>query len=403
MSASPGSRILIIVENLPVPFDRRVWNEARTLRRAGYKVCIICPKGKGYELSEEVIDGITVYRHPVVAEGAGALGYALEYGSALVWETLLAWKAFVRHGVDVLQACNPPDTIFLIGLMFKLIGKKFVFDHHDINPELYLAKFGRKGVFYRLLLLLERLTYRTADIAIAPNQSYKDIAVQRGGMDPARVFIVRSGPDLSDFREVQPREEYKFGHPHLVGYVGVMGKQEGIDLLLEAAAHIFHQRRRSDVGFVVIGDGTESASLRKYCTALGLDAHVRFTGRIPDDALACYLSTSDLCVNPDVANDMNDKSTMNKIMEYMAFRKPIVQFDLLEGRVSAREASLYARRNDPVDLGEKILELIDDADRRRRMGEYGHERLERELEWKYSAAVYLQAYATISGPAGAIP
>ena len=203
--ASPGKRVLIIVENLPVPFDRRVWNEATTLRQAGYEVSVICPTGKGFERRRETIDGIAVYRHPLPPEGSGAWGYALEYTAALFWEALLAWKVFFRGGFDVIHACNPPDTIFLIGWMFKLFGKKFVFDHHDINPELYLAKFGRKDLFYGLTLLLERLTFAAADFSIATNKSYREIAIRRGRMLPERVSVVRSGPDLQKLTETAPR------------------------------------------------------------------------------------------------------------------------------------------------------------------------------------------------------
>lgn len=399
----PGKGILIIVENLPVPFDRRVWNEATALTRAGYRVCVICPTGKGYERREEVLDGVTIYRHPLPAEGSGALGYALEYTVALFWETVLAWKALWRHGFDAVHACNPPDTIFLIGGMFKLFGKRFVFDHHDINPELYLAKFGRKDFFYGLMLFLERLTFLTADISIATNQSYREIALRRGRMRPERVYIVRSGPDLSKLREVPPREELRKGRRHLVGYVGVMGKQEGIPYLLEAAAHIVHRKKRTDVQFALIGRGTEFEALRGLCRDLGLAEYVDFTGRVPDETLAAYLSTADVCVNPDVANEMNDKSTMNKIMEYMAFRRPIVQFDLTEGRFSAGDASLYAAKNDPVDLAEKILELLDDPARREQMGACGRGRVENELAWKYSERQLLAAYGALFVASAAAP
>src|SRR5512140_468271 len=225
---SPGKRILIIVENLPVPFDKRVWNEANALTRAGYTVSIISPVGKGSEKRREEIDGISIYRHPLPGEGNGALGYLVEYSAALFWELNLAVRVYFTTGFDAIHACNPPDTIFLIGLLFKLLGKKFVFDHHDINPELFIAKFGRTGMLYRLIVLLERLTFMTADISIATNESYKEIAIRRGHMDPDRVFIVRSGPNLSKFRSVPPVEPLKEGHRHLVGYVGVMGKQEGL-------------------------------------------------------------------------------------------------------------------------------------------------------------------------------
>jgi glycosyltransferase involved in cell wall biosynthesis len=391
----PGKRILIIVENLPVPFDKRVWNEANALTRAGYKVSVICPVGKGFEKRREEIDGISIYRHPLPGEGNGALGYFLEYSAALLWEFMLALRVCCTTGFDAIHACNPPDTIFLIGGFFKLFGKKFVFDHHDINPELFIAKFGRKGMLYRLIVFMERLTFMTADISIATNESYKDIAIARGRMDPSRVFIVRSGPNLKRFRPVPPQESLKEGRRHLVGYVGVMGKQEGLNYLLDAVKVIVQTRGRTDVLFVVIGSGTEFEEIQRYASEMGVEPYVRFTGRIPDDALLAYLSTSDLCVNPDVANEMNDKSTMNKIMEYMALGKPIVQFDLTEGRRSALDASLYARKNDARDFAEKILELLDDPARREVMGKYGKDRVENCLAWEFSERVLCEAYVRL--------
>jgi len=393
-----GKRVLIIVENLPVPFDKRVWNEARALTRAGCRVSIICPVGKGYAQRHEVIEDIEIFRHPLPTEGSGPLGYALEYSVAIFWETVLAFRVLFRSGVDVVQACNPPDTIFLIGALFRVLGKKFVFDHHDINPELYLAKFGRKDIFYRVMLLLERLTFLTAHMSIATNESYREIALQRGKMHPEQVFIVRSGPDLRRFTPVAPVPALKEGRAYLLGYVGVMGKQEGLDLLLQALAHIVEQRGRKDILTVIIGGGTEFESIRKLADELGLHDQVRFPGRIPDEDLIAYLSTADVCVNPDVANDMNDKSTMNKIMEYMALGKPVVQFDLTEGRRSAAEASLYARRNDPVDLAEKILELLENPSKRREMGDFGRKRVETALAWEYSARELLRAYGELFGP-----
>jgi glycosyltransferase involved in cell wall biosynthesis len=391
-SAGSAKRVLIVVENLPVPFDRRVWQEAITLQRAGYAVSVICPIGKGCRRRREVIDGIHVYRHPLPFEGSGALGYALEYASALFWQALLAWRIFLTRGFDAIHACNPPDTIFLVGLMFRPFGRRFLFDHHDISPELYEAKFGKRDLFYRMLVWLERMTFRAADVSIATNQSYRKIALERGRMDPERVFVVRSGPDLARVRPRPPVPELKRGRRYLVGYVGVMGRQEGIDMLLRAVDYIVHEARRRDVHFALVGGGTELEAMKAYARELGVADYVTFTGRVPDEEMLAALSTADVCVNPDVANEMNDKSTMNKIMEYMALGKPIVQFDLTEGRYSAQEASLYAARNDEMDFAEKILELLDDPERRRRMGEYGRRRIEHSLAWTHEAPKLLQAY-----------
>ncbi len=390
-------RVLIIVENLPSPFDRRVWQEATTLRENGYEVSIICPTGKGYEKKYEVIDGIHIYRHNLPLEAEGAVGYLLEYSLALFWECALAWKVLLTHGFDVIHACNPPDNIFIVGGFFRLLGKKFLFDHHDINPELYEAKFGRKDFFYKVMLAWERWTFRLASVSIATNESYKRIAIERGGVSPERVFVVRSGPKLDRLKVMPPVESLKNGRKYLVGYVGVMGAQEGIDYLLRSIHHIVYDMGRTDIQFGLVGGGTSLDEMKRYAEELGISQFVTFTGRVPDQALLEMLNTADVCVNPDVANEMNDKSTMNKIMEYMALAKPIVQFDLTEGRFSAQEASLYAKRNDEMDFGEKIVELIDDPERRKQMGQFGKERVEKELEWKYEAPKLLKAYDTLYG------
>jgi glycosyltransferase involved in cell wall biosynthesis len=390
-------RVLIIVENLPVPFDRRVWNEATTLQAAGYEVSVICPKGKDAMKSHEVIDGVAVYRHPLPLEARGALGYLLEYGSALFWEFALTLRVLFARGFDVIHACNPPDLIFLIGGFFKLFGKRFVFDHHDLNPELYEAKFGRRDGFYRLLCGTEKATFKLADMSIATNQSYRQIAIERGGMAPDKVVVVRSGPNLDRVRILPPTPALKKGRTYLVGYVGVMGAQEGIQYLLEAARHIVYDLGRQDIQFALVGGGPELDNLKKLAGDLKLDEYVTFTGRAPDQLLLDVLNTADVCVNPDECNAMNDKSTMNKIMEYMALAKPIVQFDLAEGRFSAQDASLYAKWNDSVDFAEKILELLADPERRQRMGEFGHNRVVEALAWPHEAPKLIAAYDTLMG------
>ncbi len=304
-----------------------------------------------------------------------------------------------QRGFDAIHACNPPDNIFLIGAFFKLFGKRFLFDHHDINPELYEAKFGKRGFWYRMLRLMERMTFMTADVSIATNESYREIAIGRGRMDPTRVFIVRSGPDLRRLRAVPQNPDLRKGRRFLVGYVGVMGEQEGIDYLLRAARIIVIEKERRDVHFGLVGGGTELEAMRRYAVELGIAEYVTFTGRVPDAEMLEMLSTADVCVNPDVANEMNDKSTMNKVMEYMALGKPIVQFDLTEGRRSALEASAYARRNDDNDLAANILALLDDEERRRKMGDYGRRRVESDLQWAHEAPKLLEAYRVLfAGP-----
>lgn len=392
-----GKHVLIVVENLPLPFDRRVWQEARTLKAAGAHVSIICPTGKGFEKRHEVIDGIEIYRHPLPLEAKGALGFLLEYGAALFWETLLAWRIFVKRRFDVIQGCNPPDLIFLVALPFKLFGVKYIFDHHDINPELYEAKFDKRGFFWRLMLLFEKLTFMSANVSIATNESYKAIAVERGGMDADRVHVVRSGPDLSKLKRVPPVERWKNGRAHMVGYVGVMGEQEGIDLLIDAVNHIVREKQREDIQFVLVGGGPALDDLKALTAERGLADFITFTGRAPDQDLFEVLSTMELGVNPDRVNAMNDKSTMNKIMEYMSLEKPMVQFDVTEGRFSAREASLYAAPNDPVDMANKIMELIEDPARRAEMGAFGRKRVINELNWQHQIDPLLTAYKQALG------
>lgn len=395
VSAGKHKKILIIVENLPVPFDRRVWQEATTLSKAGYEVSVICPKNKDYLSSFEIIDDIFIYRHSLNFEGHGVLGYVLEYSTALFWQFILSLRIFFTRGFDAIHACNPPDNIFLIGLFFKLFGKKFLFDHHDINPELYEAKFGRKDFFYKIMLIWERWTFKTADISIATNESYKYIAVQRGGMDPKKVYIVRSGPNLKRLKIMPPSEDLKCGRKYLVGYVGVMGRQEGIDNLLRTAQYLIHTLRRSDIHFGLVGGGTELEAMKDYAKELKISDFVTFTGRVSDEDMLSMLNTSDVCVNPDVANEMNDKSTMNKVMEYMALGKPIVQFDLTEGRISAQEASLYAAHNDEKDFANKIAQLLDNKEMRQTMGNYGRNRVIHKLAWEYEAPKLLEAYEAL--------
>jgi glycosyltransferase involved in cell wall biosynthesis len=325
-------------------------------------------------------------------EGKGALGYLVEYSAALAWTFFISLKIFFSRGFDVIHACNPPDFFFLVGAFFKLFGRKFVFDHHDASPELYEAKFGRRGFLHRVMLELEAWTFRFADVSIATNESYRKIAIARGGMQPQRVFVVRSGPSLERMKIVPAQESLKKGRKHLVGYVGVMGRQEGLDLLLQSIRFIVRDLKRTDIHFGLVGGGTSLEELKQLAQELGVQDYVTFTGRVPDAELLAMLNTAEVCVNPDVANRMNDISTMNKIMEYMALGKPIVQFDLFEGRFSAQGGSLYAKRNDPIDFARKIISLVDDEAKRRFMGAYGRRRVENELEWRYEAPKLLAAY-----------
>jgi glycosyltransferase involved in cell wall biosynthesis len=389
-------RVLIIVENLPVPFDRRVWAEATTLRGAGYTVSVICPKGRGYDASAEIVDGINIYRHPLPLEARGAAAYFIEYPAALFWQFVLSIKVTYRHGFDVIHACNPPDLTFIVGLFYKIFGRKsFIFDHHDVNPEFYEAKFGRRDFLWKMLGFLEKLTFRTADISIATNDSYRQIALKRGHMSPNRVFTVRSGPNLDRVRELPADPKWRNGRTFLVSYVGVIGQPEGLDLLLASVKYIVRDKGRSDIQFVIVGAGPELHEIREMCVRMALGKYVTFTGRVDDPTLFTILSTADVCVNPDRVTTYNDISTMNKIMEYMALGKPIVQFDVTEGRVSAQDSSLYAKANDCADFADKILQLLDDPPRRTRMGKIGRQRVNDVLAWRHEQLNLLQAYDTL--------
>ena len=386
-------KVLIIVENLPVPFDTRVWQEATTLAANGYTVSVICPKGKGYTEEKEFLQGVHIYRHDLPPEGNGALGYVREYWSALSNEYRLAKKCYEEVGFHCIHGCNPPDDIWMVARLFKSKGVDYIFDHHDICPELFEAKFGHaSGLLYKSQLWLERQTYKHCKFAFVTNESYKKIAIERGGMKPEDVFVLRSGPKLERLRIVPAKPEIKRGRKYMVGYLGVIGQQEGIEYLLNAAKYIREELRRDDIFWGIVGGGPHLEVLRKQCKEMGLEDIVEFTGRVPDETLLDYLNTADVCVNSDEYNAMNDKSTMNKILEYMALGKPIVQFDLTEGKYSAQKASLYAKPNDAVDMANKIIGLLENPEKRKEMGEYGRLRVINELSWEHTSKALLEGY-----------
>jgi len=385
-------RVLIVVENQSVPFDRRVWREACSLRQNGYDVTVLCPRRKASPKGYEVINGIRIYRHPSPAEGSTPMGYLWEYGCSLFWECWYVSWIYLRHGFDVIQGCNPPDDIVLIALPFKLLGVKYIFDHHDANPELYISKYGKQGMLYKILRGLEKLTYRFSDVVVATNMSYKELAMSRGGVASENVFVVRNGPDREAFKSVPSNPARKNGKNYLVGYVGNMSIQDGLDILLDVAEHVKRLGRR-DIFFTCVGGGTELHKLKKMVEDRDLLDTVHFTGRVSDEELLEILSTADVCVNPDRPSEMNDISTMIKIMEYMALAKPIVQFDSQEGRFSAQAASLYAGKRDGVaDFAAKIIWLLDRPEERKKMGEFGRKRIEEQLAWEYSVPHLLAAY-----------
>ncbi len=386
--ASPG-RILHLSENLPLPFDRRVWMELNALREGGYEVSAICPMGESWTRPREVIDGIHIWRYPPPPPTQGVLSYVWEFLYCWLQTARLTLVVLARRGFDILHAANPPDTFWAIALPFKPFGKRYVFDHHDLCPELYVARFGQKregNLLHRVLRALEWAQFRTADLVISTNESYRQVAIGRGGVAPERVTVVRSGPSRERFATVRPVDgALKRGRPHLVAYLGVMAPQDGVDHLLRAAAHLERSGRR-DVSYTLIGSGDSFEALRALSRELGLDSCVQFTGRIPDMEVERILATADVCVCPDPMNPLNDVSTMNKILEYMACGRPIVAYDLHEHRRSAAEGALYAVPNREDDLAARIAELLDDPDRRRRMGEYNRQRFLDHMAWEFSAA-----------------
>jgi len=390
-------KVLIMVENLPVPFDRRVWMEATTLQKAGYHVSVISPTGNGFDQDYEVIEGIHIYRHPLPPEESSVVGYLREYSWAVSWQFRLARKVWKEQGFEIVHICNPPDLLFLIAGWFKLLKRvKVIFDHHDLAPEMYIAKYNRTDIFYHGLRLVERLTYATADLVISTNESHREVALTRGGKKLSQVFIVRSAPDLSKFYPFPANPSYRNGRTHLVGYMGVMGEPEGIDYLLRAIRYITRDKQRQDIHFMLIGHGPAAEKLKNLSVELGISEFVEFTGFKKGDELLERLSSCDVCVEPSPTSAYNENCTMNKILEYMALGKPIVQFELREGRRSAADASLYATPNHEIEFADKILELLSSPERRVEMGSEGQRRMKDLLEWKHQAPKLLEAYAAIS-------
>lgn len=389
MSVLAGS-VLVLVENLSVPFDRRVWQESTALQKAGWRVDVVCPQGTNTDTEPETeIDGIRIHRYPLKAAAGGPLGFAGEYGAAL-WHSIRLAR---RVGpVDVIHLCNPPDILLLVA---KATDRRasIVFDQHDLVPELYESRFGRgRDLLYRAVCAAERMTYRAADVVLATNESYREVALSRGGRRPEDVFVVRSAPTLERFHEVEPDPSLRRERPHLLCYLGVMGPQDGVDHALHALAALRDTHGRSDWHAAFIGSGDVFDAMRALATRLGLDDRVTFTGRIPDADLMRYLSTADVCLAPDPFSPLNDVSTMNKILEYMAMGRPIVSYDLREARVSAGEAAVYAPPGDVGAFADLIAGLLDDPERRAQMGCVGRRRVGGSLSWERSRESLLAAY-----------
>ena len=392
-SARSGRRVLILVEDLPVPFDRRVWSEAQTLRDAGWRVTIVAPRGEGARRWHDRIDRIEVFRYPLPTTAAGLANHLVEYAVAIPATLLLSLLAWRGRRFDVVHLCNPPDFLFPIGRLFGALGAAVVFDQHDLAPEVYVAQGGRQGgAVHRFLLWSERATYRSADAVIATNETYRRFALTRGQVPAARLFVVRSAPDPGRVFRVDADDLLKEGRPHLVVYLGTMGPQDGVDLFVRAARSLLDQRP-GQVRFLAVGGGNQLDAMRTLAAGLGLsEEDLAFTGRIPDEQVRVALSTADLAISPDPANDFNEYCTMNKTLEYMAVGLPVVAFDLEETRVSAAEAAVYAEPNDPAGLARLALHLLDEPQKRASMGAVGRKRIAGPLSWERSATSLLAAY-----------
>ncbi len=392
-------RVLILVENLSVPFDRRVWQESKALVDAGYAVEVICPRGTKRDTEAFVeIDGVRIHRYPLTPATGGPAGYLKEYGTAL-WHTVRIARRLAADGpVDVVHACNPPDLLFLVALAIRRSGTRFLFDHHDLVPELFTSRFvnGPRALMAGVRAF-ERATFWLADAVICTNESYRRAAIERGHVPPDRVTVVRSAPDLTRFVPVAPDPALKRGKPFLACYLGVMGPQDGVDYALRAMAHLRHDLGRDDFHATFIGGGDAYDDCVRLAHELDLDDTVEFTGRVPDADVQALLSTADVCLSPDPKNPLNDVSSMNKVVEYMAMSKPLVSFDLHEARVTAGDAAVYTRGDgdDIREFGRLVGELFDDPERRERMGARGRRRVEQSLSWETSRANLVRAYAEL--------
>lgn len=407
--SGPRPHILIIVQNLPVPLDRRVWLECQALINRGYAVSVICPKGPG-DPARQHIDGVDIYKYKPAPETDNLLSFAWEFAYSWIRTAVLSVNVWSKRRFSIMQACNPPDTYWLLARLWRPFGVKFVFDQHDLNPELFISRFGApqgglSTAEYKGLLWLERQTYRAADRVISTNKSYKAIAVRRGHHDPAEVTVVRSGPDTQQMRPIYPENSRPVNSVELV-YLGIMGPQDGVDQALLVVDELVHKRGRRNVTATLMGFGDSLEELRAQATSLGLDAHVTFTGRVDKVAIAEHLSRADIGLCPDLKTPLNDLSTMNKTMEYMAYGLPSVAFDLVETRVSGEDTVLYAPSGDIVAFADHVESLIDDPDLRVRLGERARRRVVDVLDWRPQAEAYVRVFDDLAGavtPGPAVP
>lgn len=392
-----GNRVLMLLQNTCYPLDYRVFREARALTQAGYRLTVISPRTP-QQAGREVLDGVTVYRYPRAPQASGFIGYLGEYGYSMVLTFVLSLVVLARGGFDVVHAHCPPDAFSLVAAFHKLLGKRFVYDHHDLSPELYLARFrGRgKGLVYRNLVRLEKLCCRLADQVIATNESYKAVEMQRGRVPEERITVVRNGPDLDDAPPAETGFDLGPAGETVLCYVGVMGTQDGVDYLVRALHHLVYALDRPDVRCYLLGRGDAVPRLKSMVEELDLSDHVVFTGWVDRAEVNRYIGAADICVAPEPSDPYNDRSTAIKVMEYMSFGKPIVSFDLPEHRFSAQGAALYARPNDELDYAQKIAALMDDPEERQRLGQIGRQRIEEGLAWPFQARHLLEAYKAVT-------
>ncbi|QJU54571.1 glycosyltransferase family 4 protein [Herbiconiux sp. KACC 21604] len=384
--------VLILVQNLPLPGDRRVWLECKSLRDNGYRVAAITPAAPGdpaYELHE----GVHLYKYRPPKETSSIASFLWEFVYCWIRTFFLTMKVTRQRGVPaVIQSCNPPDTFWLIGLIMRIRGSIFVFDQHDLNPEVYESRFNKRGGFYTGLKLLERATYKTAKETIVTNESYAEVARTRGKVPAERVTVVRTGPDTTVLKPGEADLAARRGRSHLVHFHGVMGPQDGVDIVIRMIDYIVHEKRRDDISFSVLGKGDEYTNLRALVTELGLDDYVYMPGRVSDEELFRYLSSADIGLSADPPNPLNDVSTMNKTMEYMAFGLPVIAFDLKETRFSAGEAAIYVTPATPVAYGNALLALLDEPEQMAQMSRAGRERAENVLDWRFQSVSYLSVF-----------
>lgn len=393
-----AARILILLQNEPVPSDRHVWNQATALVRAGHEVSVICPRGEERDREPEAtIDGVRIHRYRPLRADGGAASYAAEYLAALWSIRRLARRLARERRFDLVHACSPPDFLLLAALSLRRRGARFVFDHHDLTPELYLTRFGG-GLLHKATLAAEQVAFRSADVILSVNDSYRQVAIRRGRRDPDDVAVVRTGPDLSRFLPSEPDPALKRGKPFLLSYAGVMGPQDGVDHALRALAEL--HALRDDWHAVFMGDGEVLAEMRLLAAELGLAGQVEFTGWVEHETIGRVLSSSDVCLAPDPSNPLNDVSSMVKISEYMAMSRPMVSYDLAESRFGAGEAALFAAPGDHAGFARLVSELLDDPARRAEMGAAGRRRVEQVLAWEHQERALLVAYqrALAMGP-----